>query len=202
MSEQILVPNQVEGSEMNARAETVLSDIGQAAVFYELVKQRLFEVNNWDKVCGTSATLFQLTLPDGSPTMKLEIDNLIRIDIPGPGTSAGDGYDWVRIEQIGKNNETELEEWTGFTVRPSPNPFHPELGVAHFFSDAATSTFLIGRTGQTVWAEMHGRNEIPNGNTEKIFDGLRNTMVGWTAKAGLSYPQWKLLVDGLVKNDI
>jgi hypothetical protein len=201
MNKQIVVPEQLEGSEMNVRSETVVSDIAQAVVFYQLVKLRLFEVNSWDRVCGTSTTTFQLTLADGSPSFRLEVGNLIKIDIPGPGTSAGDGYDWVRIERIEKNEESEVEEWAGFTVRPCPNPFHPELGIAHFFSDVATSTFIIGRSGQTVWAEMHGRNEVSNGNTEKIFDGLRNAMVGWTAKIGLSYPQWKLLVDGLVKKD-
>ncbi|MFI5452931.1 hypothetical protein ACHMWN_12330 [Pedobacter sp. UC225_61] len=201
MSQYKLVPEQLHGSEMNARSETIVPNIEQAVTFYQLVKLRLFEVSNWDRVCGTSATTFQLTLPDGSPSFRLEVGNLIRIDIPGPGTSAGDGYDWVRIEQIDKNEGAELDEWTGFTVRPCSNPFHPELGVAHFFSDVATSTFIVGRSGQTVWAEMHGRNEVPNGTTEKIFDGLRNAMVGWTAKVGLSYPQWKLLVDGLVKKD-
>jgi len=196
-----LVPVQELGSSMDARSETVLKDIGEAVVFYQLARLRLLDVNNWERVCGTSATTFQLTLADGSPSFRLEVGNLIRIDIPGPGPSAGEGYDWVRIESIAHNEESELDEWTGFTVRPCASPLHPELGVAHFFSDVATSTFMVGRSGQTVWAEMHGRNEVPNAETEKIFDGIRNAMVGWTAKIGLSYPQWKLLVEGLVAKE-
>lgn len=199
--ENILVPEQELGSQMDARAETVLADVGEAVVFYQLVKLRLLEVNSWERVCGTSATTFQLISPDGVPSFRLEEGNLIKIDIPGPGTSAGEGYDWVKIERIANSGDTEIDEWTGFTVRPCPSPHHPELGTAHFFSDAATSTFIVGRSGSTVWAEMHGRNEVPNGEVEGVFDGLRNAMVGWTAKIGLSYPQWKLLVDGLVAKE-
>jgi hypothetical protein len=199
--ESTLVPQQQTGSEMDARSETILTDLSQALLFYQAVKGRLVDVNNWDNVCGTSATTFQLTLPDGTETDELKVGNLIKIDIPGPGTSAGDGYDWVQIERIDASEPNDLEEWTGFTVRPCPSPLYPKMGVAHFFSDLATSTFIVGRNEKTVWAEMHGRNEVSNANTDKLFDGLRNAMVGWTAKIGLSYPQWKLLVDGLVQKD-
>jgi hypothetical protein len=202
MTMDILVPEQQTGSQMDVRSEIKLADIGEAVVFYQLVKLRLMDVSNWERVCGTSATTFKLTLPDGSPSFRTEVGNLIKIDIPGPGTSVGDGYDWVRIERIEHSGETEFDEWTGFTVRPCASPLHPEKGVAHFFSDKATSTFLVGRNGDRVWAEMHGRNEVPNGDSDKIFDGLRNAMVGWTAKIGLSFPQWKLLMDGLVKREV
>ena len=196
-----LVPQQQTGSKMDARSETILADTSEAILFYHVVKARLLDVNNWDEVCGTSATTFQITLPDGTETYQLSVGNLIKIDIPGPGTAAGNGYDWVRIEQLDRSEPHDLQEWTGFTVRPCHSPLQPQMGIAHFFSDLATSTFVVGRDETTVWAEMHGRNEVPNGDTEKVFDGLRNAMVGWTAKVGLSYPQWKLLVDGLVKKD-
>ena len=196
-----LVPQQQTGDKMDAKSEMVLANTADAIVFYQVVKGRLLHVNNWDEVCGTSATTFQLTLPDGTETDQLKVGNLIKIDIPGPGTSAGDGYDWVHVEQIETGKPNDLQEWVGFTVRPCHSPLHPKMGVAHFYSDIATSTFIVGRNGKTVWAEMHGRNEVSNADTEKLFDGLRNAMVGWTAKIGLSYPQWKLLVDGLVKKD-
>ena len=196
-----LVPIQQSGSKMDARSETILADTAESILFYHEVKARLLDVNNWDKVCGTSATTFQITLPNGTETNQLEVGNLIKIDIPGPGTLAGDGYDWVEVERIEANEPGELYEWKGFTVRPCHSPLQPQMGVAHFFSDTATSTFIVGRDDKTVWAEMHGRNEVPNADTEKVFDGLRNAMVGWTAKMGLSYPQWKLLMEGLVKKE-
>ena len=197
--ENILVPEQVVGRSMDVRSESVLHSQKVAILFYQLVKLRLADISNWHLVCGTSATTFQLTFPDGSPCFRLEVGNLIKIDIPGPGTGAGEGYDWVRIERIEDNGISGMEEWMGFTVRPCPSPFNPEAGTAHFFSDQASSTFIVGRDQDIVWAEMHGRNELPNTKLDGVFDSLRNTMVGWSAKVGLAYPQWKLLTDGLVR---
>ena len=45
---------------------------------------------------------------------------------------------------------------------------------------------------------MHGRNEEANTAESDFFDGLRNMAVGYSAKMGLSFPQWKLLVEGIV----
>lgn len=70
-----------------------------------------------------------------------------------------------------------------------------------FFTSEATSTFQVKRIGQTVYAEEHGRNEVPNKDTSFATDNIRNTFVGWSAKIGLSYPQWKSLVEGIVETD-
>lgn len=202
MEDHILVPAQVEGNQMDAESIQHYDTLEAAIVAYQDTKKRLFDVNNWDKTCETSATLFQLTDADGAEVSDISEGRLIRIDIPGPGTAAGDGYDWVKVEKILTSGETETTEWTGFTVRPCANPFHPEKGTAHFFSSRASSTFIVKRNGTEVIAEMHGRNEVANEDASGVFDGLRNVMVGYSAKIGLSYPQWKLLVDGLVKNEV
>jgi hypothetical protein len=199
--ENLLVPEQTLGSEMDALAAQLCESEAAAIVFYQVCKKRLFDVNNWAQFCGTNATEFQLTDLQGNPISTIEEGVLIRIDIPGPGTQAGDGYDWVKVEQIAQQGESELTEWAGFRVRPCANPQHPELGTAHFFSDRATSTFMVKRAANEVVAEMHGRNEVKNEESEGVFDGLRNAMVGYSARIGLSYPQWKLLVDGLVAKD-
>lgn len=196
--EDILVPVQQLGGAMDVESEVLLSDIGEAVVFYQLVKDRLLDVNNWDKLCGNSFTTFQLTSGEGTPCSALEEDHFIRIDIPGPGPTIGEGFDWVRVEIILTNSKTEMDQWCGFRVRPCASPFHPEGGVAHFFSDLASSTFMVGRAGHRVYAKMHGRNEVPNKDNEKVIDGIRNTVVAISAKLGFSYPQWKLLVNGLL----
>lgn len=194
----ILVPEQVTGTRMDARSEASLDHVAEAIVFYKILKERLVDINRWDEICGTEATHFQLMLPDGRMANKLIVGNLIRIDIPGPATKAGTGYDWVQIEQVGCNSSAEVDEWTGFTVRPCKSPYHPDEGIAHFFTAAATSTFSIGRKNNIVWAEMNGRNEVPNCYTGRMLDSLRNEIVGLSAKLGFSFPQWKLLVEGLV----
>lgn len=196
-----LIPKQEIGSEMDAVSSTSFETIEDAIVFYALAKKRLMEVNNWSKVCGTEATTFELLNALGTAPAELGEGNLIKIDIPGPGTGAGGGYDWVKIEKI-ESGETLNEQFFGFRVRPCANPDKPDAGIAHFFKDTATSTFLVRLAQNTVYAEMHGRNEVPNTVDASFFDGLRNMTIGYTAKIGLSYPQWKLLVDGIVKVEV
>lgn len=201
MKQNILIPEQQVGSQMDVRSTRRFIDIGEAVVFYQIAKLRLYDVNHWREMCGSNATNFQLIQPDGLENSDLKEGNLIRIDIPGPSSTIGEGFDWVRIEKIMNSSESEIDEWTGFTVRPCANPAHPDSGVAHFFTNLATSSFILGRTGNTVWAEVCGRNELPNDCTEKIVDKLRNSAVGIIAKIGFSYPQWKFLADGLMKEE-
>ncbi|MNL25317.1 hypothetical protein D3C87_1467950 [compost metagenome] len=84
------------------------------------------------------------------------------------------------------------------TVRPSANPLTDSQDTAHFLTNEATSTFQVKRVGNRIYAEEHGRNEVPNTDTKYTMDNIRNTFVGWGAKIGLSYPQWKSLVKGLL----
>lgn len=198
--EDFLVPLQQKGSELDTQAIKDFNSEEEAKSFFELVKLRLQDVNNWHIVCGNTATVFKLTLPDGSPSFRLEKGNLIQIDIPGPGTIIGGGFDWVRIEEIAESDKLQEEDWFGFRVRPCPNPGSDNQSIAHFFSETATSTFMVRRNQNQVIAEMHGRNENSNVGSDKIVDGIRNVIVGWSAKMGLAYPQWQLLVKGLVKD--
>ena len=193
-----LVPKQEVGSEMDAVAAQSFETTAEALLFYDLAKKRLGNINHWADWCGTEATTFQLLNALGTAPGTLGEGNLIKIDIPGPGTKTGGGYDWVRIEKI-EAGKTLQTQYFGFRVRPCANPDQPEAGVAHFFKDSATSTFLVRLAKNTVYAEMHGRNEVPNTTDTSFFDGLRNMTVGYTAKIGLSFPQWKLLVNGIVK---
>jgi hypothetical protein len=195
-----LIPKQEIGSEMDAVSSISFETLEEAITFYAIAKKRLTDISNWSSVCGTDATTFQLLNALGTAPAEFGEGNLIKIDIPGPGTGIGDGYDWVKIEKI-ESGESLHEQFFGFRVRPCANPEKPLAGIAHFFKDSATSTFLIRLVKNTVYAEMHGRNEVPNTVDTSFFDGLRNMTVGYTAKIGLSYPQWKLLVDGLIKQE-
>lgn len=193
------VPMQYTGSEMNAVEETVLETEEAAIGFFEVVKERLLSVNQWGKLAEVPLSTFRLTNAQGE-----EIDghakegDYLKIDIPGPGTQTGEGFDWVKIESIETKKEANWE-YLSMRVRPATNPAGTDPAIAHFLKEDATSTFQVKRMGNTITAEEHGRNEIPNIKTEKSLDNVRNTLVGWGAKLGLSYPQWKSLVKGLVE---
>lgn len=192
------VPTQQTGSEMDAVETTELGSEEEAIIFFKVVKERLLDVNRWAEIAGIPMSSFTLTDLSGNEVKrKAKEGDYIRIDVPGPGTQTGDGFDWVVIERIAEE-VLKGAEVLSITVRPAANPSNNDDNTAHFLSEEATSTFQVKRIENTVYAEEHGRNEVPNTGTEQTMDNIRNTFVGWAAKLGFSYPQWKALVAGLL----
>lgn len=195
------IPLQFKGSEMNAVEEAVMDSEEKAIAFFELVKKRLLDVNRWGELAELPMSTFRLTDKEGKEIAGSAKEGLyFKIDIPGPGTKTGDGFDWVFIESI-QSEKYPDQEYLSMRVRPVANPSGERTDTAHFLENDATSTFQVKRIGNTLYAEEHGRNEVPNTKTENTMDNIRNTMVGWSAKLGMSYPQWKSLVKGLLHQD-
>lgn len=195
------VPAQEIGSEMNAVAKLEMATEAEAVHFFQQVKERLLDVNRWKEIAGGGMSDFFLTDEAGNHVQrKATSGDRIKIDIPGPGSSQGGGYDWVTIEEI-KLQVLDDAEILSMRARPSANPLRPSDDTAHFLTEDATSTFQVKRVGRTIYAEEHGRNEVPNTDTDSTLDNIRNTFVGWGAKFGFSYPQWKALVNGLVSQN-
>ncbi|WP_316847303.1 hypothetical protein [Pedobacter psychrodurus] len=193
-----IVPAQYMGSSMDVSEEWIGASTDEATKRFNEASAKLLTVNEWGNYAGISA--FQLIDIHGiKADREAQEGDFIRIDIPGPGTQAGHGYDWVVIIDIKNINEYD-HQLLALTVRPSAHPLAQNGDTAHFLKDAATSTFLIKRDGLRVTAEEHGRNEVPNTTEGSLYDKGRNFVVGMAAKLGLSYPQWKSLVKGLLKN--
>lgn len=195
------VPPQQIGTEMNVVEKIELSSEVEAKHFFQIVKERLLDINSWTEIAGGAMSDFFLTDSVGNMVQrKATGGDHIRIDIPGPGTQTGNGYDWVTIEEI-KLEVFDDTEVLSMIARPSANPLTRSDDTAHFLTEEATSTFQVKRIGRTIYAEEHGRNEVPNTDTKNTLDNIRNTFVGWGAKIGFSYPQWKALVKGLLSRD-
>ncbi len=193
-----IIPKQETGSKMDVVARTELDSIADAVYFFQIVKQRLLNVNQWDDICKLTSTTFKLINAKNQAIVGLaKQDDYIQINIPGPGTKLGEGYDWVRIEKI-YEQLAENAELLSITVRPCNHPLKPNH-TAHFFHPIATSTFQVKRIDHVIYAEIHGRNELPNNKEGVWLDRIRNTFVALSAKLGFSYPQWKLLAEGLVR---
>lgn len=192
------IPLQVIGNSMDAVEMQTLSTEEEAKALFDKTSNRLLSVNDWGKYAGISS--FQLMNAHGVRADRAaKTGDFIRIDIPGPGTHAGMGYDWVRIEDI-KSSSDNQQQLLSITVRPCSHPMDKDGVIAHFLKDDATSTFIVRKSGLVVSAEEHGRNEIPNTEHGNFLDKSRNFVVGIAAKIGLSYPQWKSLVKGLLQN--
>jgi hypothetical protein len=193
-----ITPAQHTGHAIDAKSSKECLDEIHAAQFFEIVKQRLKDVNSWQAMTGDALAKFTLVDSQGDDVHRppLKGDHL-KIDIPGPGGREGKGYDWVRIEAIDSQSDDESETY-GFIVRPSPNPGTPTNEIAHFYSDESTSTFIVKRNGRTVTAEIHDRNTKPNDAVEKTADRIRNAVVGKMGTVAFSKIQWQQLADSLI----
>jgi hypothetical protein len=196
-----LIPEQKNGKTITAEATTEFQNAAQAGVFYHEAKQRLLLIHNWHKITGKLSADFQLTNDQGKEVDRpAQKGDHFRIDITGPGSKAGEGYDWARVEDI-KEVHMDDADSIAILVRPASNPETPNPNVAHFFADKSTSTFVITREGDKVTASIYDRNIEANEETEEPLDKVRNAAVGLAAKHGFSKLQWQALVEALVKND-
>jgi len=193
-----LVPAQETGNESNTEQSFLCDTVAQSLHLFEKLKQRLFNVNKWHEYAGIVTAEFRLCDKEGKEVDRMvEQGDHFKIDIPGPGSSTGDGYDWVRVENI-ENISREDEEMSLIKVRPATNPTNANKDVAHFFDDSSTSTFMVTRKGDRISAGVYGRNEQPNTSVEGLIDKARNTAVAAAAISVFSKFQWKSLVEGLL----
>ena len=192
------IPEQQEGVEENVEESIELASDEEAKSFFNIVKNRLLNVNKWKEFAGTLSASFQLTDSGGQEINRRPAKgDYFKINIPAPGIVSGDGYDWVRVEEI-KESSHDQDEYTAVRVRPAPSPVNAKEDVAHFYSDEATSNFIVSREGRKIIAGVYGRNEKPNVKTDTVVDKVRNAIVGTGAASGFSKLQWKALVSGLL----
>ncbi len=193
------IPQHTEGTEVNVEESVACSSIEEAQRFFALVKERLLQVNNWKKMSGTLSADFQLTDEKGLPVSALpKAGGYFKIDIPAPGISSGEGYDWVRIEEVKEESKGDCN-YIAIRVRPAASPLNADKDTAHFYTDEATSNFIVQRNGNTVTAGVYGRNEKPNIEAETFIGKIRNAIVGTGAVTMFAKIQWKALVSGLLK---
>ena len=194
-----IIPGQHDGREIEAVSNISFLNIDNAQQFYDIAKERLLDVNNWDKIAGITSATFQVVGADGREVFNnVEKGFYLRIDIPGPGSKAGDGYDWVFVEELSEINEGSLQS-VGFRVRPCENPLGNPDETAHFYSPESTSNFIVTREESKVYAWIVDRNIKPNQHSISITDKIRDTAIGTGALGIFSKIQWQGLADGLMK---
>jgi hypothetical protein len=199
MAEPSIIPDNNTGATSDTSHEVVASDAIASQTLFDSAKHKLLDVNNWHKYCGTGSAVFQLTDEKGKNVYRsAQLGDHFQIDIPGPGTSTGEGNDWVQIEAIEHTSDND-KEVLAMRVRPTGNPQNTKKDVAHFFTDEASSTFSVTRQGNKIIAAVNGRNERPNTKADKLIDKVRNVIIAAGAIAGLNKPQWKSLVKGLLE---
>ena len=193
-----IVPKQRTGKAIDATGSLSLKDENEAKTFFSVVKNRLQNVSEWADLSGNLSATFQLVDTDGMEVRRnLRKGDYFKIDIPGPGSKAGDGYDWVLIEEVEDKSSSDSESFS-FRVRPTANPQNLNKDIAHFYSPESTSTFTVSRQGCKIEAAIRDRNTKPNKTADSPVDKIRDSIVGTMGVLRFSKIQWQNLVDGLL----
>lgn len=139
----IPLPEKEEGAQKDIEAKEETATVEDAKQLFETAKARLLNVNFWDKICGKASAVFNLTDERGKEIEgKPRVGDHFKIDIPAPGSKAGAGFDWVRVEAIEEDEDkNEDREFLIMRVRPSDNPLTDSSDVAHFFQIKQPVTF-------------------------------------------------------------
>lgn len=196
-----IVPVNYTGKEIEAEASAEWKSDDEAKAFYAIVKERLLSVNEWHHMAGIVSARFQLVDKSGKTVeKKAEKGDYIKIDIPGPGSKEGKGYDWVSIEELREVAENNIQS-IGFRVRPAAHPFEDAKNIAHFYDDSATSNFIVTREGTKITATIIDRNVKPNDDTKSTIDRVRHFAVSIGAIAAFSKAQWQNLAEGWLKQE-
>lgn len=194
-----IIPAQYTGNEIEAQASVDLKDDNEAKIFYEVVKERLLNVNNWHKVAGIICAKFQLIDANGKEIERsAKKGDYLKIDKPGPGGSEGDGFDWVCVEDVKEVTDVVIQS-IGFRVRPSQNPLGEKNETAHFYSNEATCNFIVIRESTKISSWTVDRNIKSNKHADSLTDKIRDSAVGIGAIGLFSKAQWQGLAKGLVE---
>ena len=194
-----IIPEQYTGEDIETTSTLSFKNRTEALSFYQVASSRLLNVNEWHSVAGFVSGRFYLVNRSGEEVHRsVENGDYFKIDIPGPGNSEGDGFDWVHVEEL-KEIKTEHLQSIGFRVRPTHNPLGKKDKTAHFYSNEATSTFIVTQKDDEVTVQIIDVNLKPNEEAGTITDKIRNVAIGVGAMKLFSKVQWKNLADGILK---
>lgn len=189
------IPGQT-GSHAGATSRHKAESRHLAVVLFNEAKQRLLDINNWGRLCGNEGTEFRLSdakgelLPDSIPV----VGNLIRIKLPA--STHKRGFSWLKIEKFEQSKDLlKDEELFGFCVKPVKDP----LGHYDWNGNDECNSFLICRTGCLLTAVEYDIHEMPAIEQSSLLTRLKAQAVAVWSMTGLVRPQWKKLLNGIIK---
>lgn len=195
-----MVPEQYTGVSKDFEHSIQLETMEDAEEMFVVAKERLLDINNWANIAEVASGKFTLTDKNGNEISRsAHKGDYVKINIGAPGPIVGEGRDWVYVEKIEYDDNPDInQELIGMQLRPASAPTSDSNNAAHFFDEAATSTFIIERRNTKVKAYYKGRNEKPNTNVDNVIDKAKNLVVATSAILGLSDIQWNNLIKGFL----
>jgi hypothetical protein len=193
-----VVPAQRTGQSSFTQSRIHCRNQYHAQESYQTAAKRLLNVNGWHAYAGRSTAAFQLyNIAGDAVNRTVQEKDYLSINIPGPGNPAGEGNDWVQVQQVGEK-QADQRQLTFIIVKATSDPLQPTTSTTHFFDEPATSTFVVYRNGLTITAAVFGRNEHANLSNQSIFARIRNWFIFLGAQLGFANLQWKALTHGLL----
>jgi hypothetical protein len=183
-----------EGKSSVTSARRDFETAENAGKTFARLRQRLFDVNRWEKFSGAAA--FQLFGETGQmlETETAQKENFIRITLPGSGK-----HDWVKIIDI-----HDAAGEVVITVRPSYDPTEKEAdekkSTSHFFTSEATNNFCLRKKDSALAVYVIGLHEKPNlTESEGVLEAARNaatTALGWL---GFQKIEWQTFCENFLQ---
>ena len=196
-----IVPAQTTGTMIDVYSSLSLENNDEAGRLYKIAKDRLLDMCGWHSLVGLLSANFQIINRELDEVKRnVRKGDFVKVDIPGPGNTQGNGYDWVQVIEVKEVSEDEIQS-VGFQVQPSINPLGENQEIAHFYAETATSNFIVTREENRLTAFIIDRNLKPNIETESLLDVVRNSTTGIGAIGIFSKVQWQRLADSLLKKD-
>jgi hypothetical protein len=196
------LPTQYKGKEIIAESEQTCASEAAADTLFRKALRKLKDVNNWHKFVTKPFAVFRLTSADGTALSapSPEPGMRFKIDISGPGSDAGDGYDWAEVKSV-EDFHHQHYEGCCITVCPTDNPLSSKHNTAHFYDETSSSTFIVAKckTKNSVCALVVDRNIEVNHDNDSVVDSVRNNIVGVMGKIAFSKMQWELLANALLQ---
>ncbi|MET0242005.1 MAG: hypothetical protein ABW174_00995, partial [Flavitalea sp.] len=149
-----LVPGNFKGKEVTLSESIGDEELQIAKDNFRQAVNTLLRPGKWNDIAGGAK--FSIRGDNKSEEVIYEKD-FIRIYIPGPGPSNGDGYDWVIVEKIIDQSEDEEFPAVGLLLKASADPDSTNNQSAHFFAEGASSTIVIFRESNKIIAQYFGR---------------------------------------------
>ena len=194
------IPAQLKGGCHNIVSMQCANSVDIAIDNFKKLQLRLKSVNEWESFSAKiKAEFFLIDSETTKSTTELKVGNFIKIDIPGPGSPSGSGYDWTEIIDVQNGMEIQDSPFFAFTIRPCPAPDSDEETVAHFYNKESTNTFIVRRIGTCIYAEVHGRNQIENTADAPLLDIVRNKAIAIGSKLGFGSLNWMGFVSALLE---
>jgi hypothetical protein len=176
-----------------------LANEKDAEQLYNAAKLRLLNMWNWSNLAEGPSSEFELTDSNGNPVNRPAVcGDKFKIDLRSEALFGG-YKGWVEIVYI----QDEFDPFeniavTSVKVVPTLDPKNEVTKAGNFYTNDASSTFVVRRIGQVVSAEIYGRNEVVANKGMQFLNALRHFVGTIAAKLGFPMSEWKRLAKGLL----